>query len=65
VNKKRREKGQERKAQAIIMVHPSSRTTSSLSCNTNKKNITNQHLIVKLQLKYSFHTTQEPRTPLN
>jgi len=65
MNQKHREKAQERKTQAIILVHPSSRTMSSLPCDTSKENLTNQHLIVQLQLTHSSHTPQEPRTPLN
>jgi len=65
VNQKCREKGQERRTQAIILVHPLSRAIPSLSCNISKKNCTNQYLTVQLQLTHDSHTPQEPRTPLN
>jgi len=39
-NQENKEKGQEKRTQTIILVHPSSRAISSLFCNFSKKNST-------------------------
>jgi len=50
---------------AIILVHPFSRATSSLSCNPSKKNFTNNTQLYTITIKNTSCTLQDHKTPLN